>query len=157
MLLRIYRLARWSYLHHIPVLPRLLKAVIYLVFNCVLPPECVIGRGTKLWHNGLGIMIHPSVEIGENCNIYNFSAIGGGYDGPQGPPIRIVIGNSVNIGNGAKVLCKAGVLRIGDGSTVGSNSVVLSDVPPQSIAVGIPAQIHPKQKIRRELAPTLEA
>lgn len=153
MVLQLHSVARWCYLHHVPVLPTLIKAVTYVVFNCLLPAECSIGRGTRLWHHGWCTGIHPNVEIGRDCNIYNQVEIGGGYDGPDGPPIRIIIGDRVNVCAGAKVFCKAGTLTIGDGSTIGANAVVLSDVPPNSLAVGIPARIVPKKQ--RTAAPEL--
>ena len=71
---------------------------------------------------------------------------GGGHDGPDGPPIRIIVGNRVNISAGAKVMCKSGTLTIGDGSTIAANAVVLADVPPNSIAVGMPARCLPKKR-----------
>jgi len=146
MVLRLHSAARWCYLHHVPVVPRLIKAIHFVVFSCLLPPECWIGPGTKLWHHGWCILLHPNVEIGRDCNIYNQVEIGGGYDGPDGPPIRIIIGDRVNIGTGAKILCKGGTLTIGEGSTVGANAVVLSDVPPDSVAVGVPARSIPKKR-----------
>jgi len=91
-------------------------------------------------------LVHPDVEFGEGCNIYNQVVIGGGHDGPDGPPIRIIIGNRVNIGAGAKILCKSGILRIGDGSTIAANAVVLSDVPSNSLAAGIPARSRPNKR-----------
>lgn len=148
MLLQIHGFSRWCYLHGVPCLPRLLKAWIYLVFRCVVPPECSIGAGTRFWHSGLGIVLHPDVTIGKNCNIYNHVVIGGGHDGPDGPAIRIVVGDSVTIGAGAKIMCKSGLLLIGDGSSIGANAVVLSDVPPHTIAVGVPAQLYPKKSRR---------
>jgi serine O-acetyltransferase len=66
--------------------------------------------------------------------------IGGGFNGPDGPRIRIVIGNRVNISTGAKICCRSGTLTIGDGATIGANAVVQSDVPPNSVAVGVPAR-----------------
>lgn len=140
MLLRLHSIARWCYLHHIPFVSRGFQCVMYFVFHCLLPPECAVGSGTHLHHHGFSIIIHPDVEIGNNCNIYNHVTIGGGHDGPGGPPIRIVIGNHVNISTGAKVLCRGGTLSIGEGSTVAANAVVFSDVPPHSIAYGIPAR-----------------
>jgi serine O-acetyltransferase len=140
MLLRLHSFARWCYLHHIPVVPRVFECVSYIFFHCLLPPECAVGSGTCLHHHGFSIIIHRDAEIGSDCNIYNHVTIGGGHDGPGGPPIRIVIGNRVNISTGAKVLCRGGTLRIGEGSTVAANAVVLSDVPPNSIAYGIPAR-----------------
>jgi len=147
VLLRLHKIARWCHLHHVPLLPRIVKAGTHIVFGCVIPPECSIGEGTRLWHHGLGIILHPDVKIGRNCNIYNYVAVAGGHDGPAGPPIRIVVGDNVNIGNGAKILCKSGLLSIGDGSTIGANAVVLSDVPPHTIAVGVPAKLHPKHSV----------
>jgi serine O-acetyltransferase len=146
MVLRLHAVAHWCHLHHIPVLPRTIKIIIYVFFHCVLPPECSIGPGTRLWHHGLGTGFHPSVEIGRECNICNHVAVGGGHDGPDGPPIRIIIGDRVNISAGAKILCKGGTMTIGAGSTIGANAVVLSNVPPNSLAVGVPARCVPKHR-----------
>jgi serine O-acetyltransferase len=146
MLLRLHSLARWCQLHQVPVVPRLIKSIVYVVFGCVIPPEVSIGSGTCLHHHGLGIIVHESVEIGSNCNIYNHVVIGGGHDGPDGPPIRIFINDGVTISAGAKVLCKSGTLTIGAGSTVAANAVVLSDVPPNCVAVGMPARCLPKKR-----------
>jgi serine O-acetyltransferase len=146
MLLQLHSIARWCYLHHIPVVPQLIKIILYVFFNCILPAEASVGAGSTLHHHGWCVLIHPSVEIGSGCNIYNQVVIGGGHDGPDGPPIRIIIEDDVNIGTGAKVLCKSGTLRIGRGSTVAANAVVLADVPPYSLAVGMPARSMPKKK-----------
>jgi serine O-acetyltransferase len=132
-------------LHHIPFVPRLIKAAIYFFFNCILPAEVSVGPRTRFHHHGWCVLVHESVEFGSDCNIYNQVVIGGGHDGPDGPPIRIIIGNNVNISAGAKVLCKSGTLTIGSGSTVAANAVVLSDVPPDSIAVGMPARCIPRK------------
>jgi serine O-acetyltransferase len=146
MLLKLHSLARWCHVHNIPVVPRLIKAVLYVCFHCILPAEVSVGSGTRFHHHGWCVLVHESVEFGSNCNIYNQIVIGGGHDGPDGPPIRIVIGNNVNISTGAKVLCKSGTLTIGDGATIAANAVVLSDVPPNSIAVGMPARSIPKKR-----------
>ena len=91
-----------------------------------LPAEVAVGEGTVFHHHGWCVLVHESVEIGSDCNIYNQVVIGGGHDGPDGPPIRIIIEDNVNIGTGAKVLCKSGTLTIGRGSTIAANAVVLS-------------------------------
>ncbi len=146
VLLRLHSIARWCFLHHVPLVPRLIKAVMYLVFNCILPPEVPVGPRTRFHHHGMSVVVHESTEFGSDCNIYNQVVIGGGHDGPDGPPIRIVIGDHVNISAGAKVLCKSGTLTIGAGSTIAANAVVLSDVPPNSVAVGMPARSIPKKR-----------
>ena|ERR1700722_12850731 len=106
MILKLHSVARWYRLHRVSLVPRLIKIVNYVFFNGLLPPECIIGPGTRLWHHGWCIGIHPGVEIGWDCNIYNQVEIGGGYDGLDGPPIRIIVGDRVNICAGAKVSCK---------------------------------------------------
>jgi serine O-acetyltransferase len=146
MLLKLHSIGRWCHLHHVPVVPRLIKVLMFVFFNCILPPEVSVGTGTTFHHHGWCVLVHESVEFGSNCNIYNQITIGGGHDGPDGPPIRIVIGNNVNISTGAKVLCKSGTLTIGDGATIAANAVVLSDVPPNTVAVGMPARIIPKKR-----------
>jgi serine O-acetyltransferase len=62
-----------------------------------------------------------------------------------------VIGNRVDIGTGAKIL---GTITIGDDVAIGANAVVLKDVPANSIAVGVPAKILPRQPTT---APLMEA
>jgi serine O-acetyltransferase len=146
MLLGLHAFARWCYLHRIPFLPRAVRILIRLLFNCLIDAPCSIGKGTRLWHNGWCTGIHPNVEIGRDCNIYNQVEIGGGSGRPDGPPIRIIIEDRVNICAGAKVFCKSGTLRVGSGSTIGANAVVLSDVPPDSLAVGAPARCIPKSR-----------
>jgi serine O-acetyltransferase len=143
-MLRLHALARWCYLRHVPFVPRVIKAILYVLFNCILPAETSVDENTTFHHHGWCVLIHESVEIGRGCNIYNQVVIGGAHDGPDGPPIRIIIEDNVNIGTGAKVLCKSGTLTIGRGSTIAANAVVLSDVPPNSLAAGMPARSRPK-------------
>jgi len=135
-----YRVSRWFHLRGFPRIARFLKGINYLLFNCVIPPECLIGEGTRLFHSGLGIIIHPNTVIGENCNIYNFVVFGGGFDGPQGPRVSIKIGDNCNISTGSKILCRAGELRLGNNCTVAANSVVLDSFPSNVVIGGIPAR-----------------
>ena len=146
MIQTLHSVARWCYLHRVPFIPELIRKTNFVLFGALVPPQCRIGAGTKLHHHALCTIIHPDTEIGRDCNIYTQVVIGGAHDGPDGPPIRIIIGNRVNISCGAKVLCKSGTLRIGDGSTIAANAVVLSDVPPDALAIGIPAHCIPKRR-----------
>lgn len=143
--INLYRMSRWFYKNNIFFLARVIKGLNFLIFNCVIPPQCIIGEGTKLFHSGLGIIIHPSTVIGKNCNIYNFIVIGGGHDGPGGPSISIIIGDNCNISSGSKILCKKEKLTIGNNCTIAANSVVISDFPDNVIVGGLPAKIL-KQK-----------
>ena len=84
----------------------------------------------------MGIVIGETAEIGDDCLIFHGVTLGGtGKDVGKRHP---TIGNNVLIGAGAKVL---GPFKVGDNSRVAANSVVLSEIPPNSTAVGVPARI----------------
>lgn len=96
-----------------------------------IPVNCQIGGGLKLPHPN-GIVIHPGVEIGPNCLVFQQVTIG---SNGKGTP---TIGGHVDIGAGAKLL---GPIKIGNHAKIGANAVVLCDVPEGGIAVGIPATV----------------
>ena len=94
-----------------------------------------IGKCLIIEHSG-AIVIHGNAEIGDNCVIRQGVTIGNRrLDDPFGAP---VIGDRVNIGAGAKIL---GRVRIGNDVEIGANAVVLCDVPDNAIAVGVPARV----------------
>ena len=80
------------------------------------------------------IQIHPSAEIGDRCGIMHGVTLGS--DG-KGVP---TIGNDVFIGCGATVL---GGVKVGDNARIAANSLVISDVPSGSAAMGVPARVTP--------------
>ena len=73
-----YRISRWCYLHHIPVLPKLITLLIFLIYNSKVPYQAKIGRGTLLGYGGVGVIIHSASTIGNNCVIGQQVTIGGG-------------------------------------------------------------------------------
>lgn len=130
----LYRVARWMWLHRIPILPKLIYYLIFLLYNCSLPYTAKIGKGTRLGYGGMGVVIHARAVIGSNCLIAQQVTIGGRSRIAEVP----VIGDNVYIGAGAKVL---GNVKVGSGSVIGANAVVVHDVPPRCVAAGIPARI----------------
>ena len=88
-----------------------------------------------------GIEIHPGAKIGRRLVID-----GTGKDSGKRHP---TIGNNVLIGTGAKVL---GPFKVGDNSRIAANSVVLSEIPPDSTAVGIPARVVRRQGVKVDYA-----
>ena len=87
----------------------------------------------------MGIVIGETSIIGENVTIYHGVTLGGvSLDKGKRHP---TIGNNVIIGAGAKVL---GNITIGDNSKIGANSVILKDIPQDSVAVGVPGKIITK-------------
>jgi serine acetyltransferase len=109
-------------------LAKVLKGVVFLVFRAVLPPEAVVGRNVRLEHYALGVVIHPNTVIGDGCRIYHGVTIGS--SAAIGSADKILIGSDVVIGAHAVVLNRAGrTLRIGDGSRIGANALVVEDIP----------------------------
>lgn len=143
IVLAVYHLGNFIYTNvRIPILRQLLLMVyrvLDLLFvrvfaNCEFPYPSKIGKRLCLPHGGNGIIISSKAEIGDDVIIYQQVTIGTRETGGKAP----VIGNNVFIGAGAKIL---GEIKIGDGSKIGANAVVLKDVPPNATAVGVPARI----------------
>ena len=103
-----------------------------VVTGADVPLTLRAGGGLMLPHPN-GIVIHPDVELGPNCMLFQQVTLGVG--GRPGVPR---IGTHVDIGAGAKVL---GGVTIGDHARIGANAVVLIDVPPGLTAVGVPAAL----------------
>jgi serine O-acetyltransferase len=105
------------------------------ITGCDLPINTSIGGGLLLPHPN-GIVVHPMCKIGPNCLILQQVTLGtNGSQVDDGVP---TLGGHVDIGAGAKIL---GPLTIGDHAVIGANAVVLSDVPSNAVAIGIPARI----------------
>lgn len=108
-------------------------------------PGATIGRRVFIDH-GMGIVIGETAEIGDDTTLYHGVTLGGTSwnKGKRHP----TLGRSVVVGAGAKIL---GPILVGDGAKVGSNAVVVRDVPAGATAVGIPARVvTPEDAERRE-------
>lgn len=146
----VYRLGRWRYGVR-PVLLRKVFSLIYkvlykviqLVTGIELPCEVIVGRNFVIDHFG-GIVVSGYTKFGDNCRIRTGVVIGLAR---VADPCAPVIGDNVDIGAGAKLI---GRIVIGDNVNIGANSVVTSDVPSHSTAVGVPARVIPHK--RRETA-----
>lgn len=106
----------------------------YLLFNCSVPANCVIGKGSKFAYGGIGVVIHGRAVIGKNCIIGQNVTIGGKSGWFEVP----CIGDNVEISAGARII---GPVRIGNNVIIGANAVVVKDVPDNCIVAGIPAKI----------------
>ena len=67
----LWRLSSAAYQKKIPVVPRLLKTLIFLIYKAILPCEAEIGSDIILDHYGMGVVIHPNVTIGHHVRIYH--------------------------------------------------------------------------------------
>ncbi len=98
-------------------------------------PGATIGRRVFIDH-GMGVVIGETAEIGDDCTLYHGVTLGGtSWNAGKRHP---TLGKGVVIGTGAKIL---GPILVGDGAKIGSNAVVVREVPAGATAVGIPARI----------------
>ncbi|MGZ8216947.1 serine O-acetyltransferase [Methylomagnum sp.] len=116
-------------------LARLLSTLARWWTGIEIHPGAQIGHRFFIDH-GMGVVIGETAVIGDDCTLYHGVTLGGTSwkKGKRHP----TLGNGVVIGAGAKVL---GPITVGDGGRVGSNSVVLKNVPPGATVVGIPAHV----------------
>ena len=98
-------------------------------------PGATIGKGLFIDH-GMGVVIGETTEIGDNCTLYQGVTLGGtGKDTGKRHP---TLGNNVLVGCGARVL---GPFKVGDNARIAAGAVVLNEIPADSTAVGVPAQV----------------
>lgn len=108
-------------------------------------PGAIIGRRVFIDH-GMGVVIGETAEIGDDCTLYQGVTLGG--TSLQQVKRHPTLGRGVVVGAGAKVL---GAFTVGDGAKIGSNAVVVKEVPAGATAVGNPARvIEPGSDQRRE-------
>lgn len=139
----VYRFGRWRYRVRPSLLRKLCSGVYRVLFKVVqvttgieLPCEVEVGPGFVIDHFG-GIVVSGFTRFGANCRIRTGVVIGlARTEDPCAP----TIGDNVDIGAGAKLL---GRIRIGNNVRIGANAVVVTDVPDDSTAVGVPATIRP--------------
>jgi serine O-acetyltransferase len=116
-------------------LARFLAHVARFLTGIEIHPGAQIGRRLFIDH-GMGVVIGETSEVGNDCTLYHGVTLGGTswQKGKRHP----TLGNNVVVGAGAKVL---GPITLGEGARVGSNAVVVKDVPPGATVVGIPGRI----------------
>jgi serine O-acetyltransferase len=130
-----HRLAHALHEAGMPMLPRSLSMATRALTGIEIHPAADIGRGLFIDH-GSGVVIGETASIGNDVTLYQGVTLGGtGFaTGKRHPTVQ----DNVTIGSGAKLL---GPITIGHGAKIGANSVVVTDVPPNSTVVGNPG--HP--------------
>ena len=126
----------------IPVIPRFLSHIGRFLTGIEIHPAAKIGPGLFIDH-GMGVVIGETTEIGENVLLYQEVTLGG--TGKEKGKRHPTLGNNVTVGAGAKIL---GAIKVGDNSIIGANSVILKNVPDNSISVGVPGRVTKKKVIR---------
>jgi serine O-acetyltransferase len=98
-------------------------------------PAARLGPGLFIDH-GMGVVIGETAEVGENVTLLQGVTLGG--TSLKREKRHPTLGNNVVVGAGAKII---GAFRIGDGSRIGAGSVVVREVPPNSVVVGVPGRV----------------
>jgi serine O-acetyltransferase len=131
--LALYRIYHFLYLYKLYIFAYTLYALTKIVYSMDIHPAAKIEAGIVIDH-GFGVVIGETAEVGEGTLIYHGVTLGAKkvMKGPRHP----IIGRNTVIGAGAKVL---GRIYVGDSSVIGSNSVVINDVPMNSLVAGSPA------------------
>src|SRR5450830_178126 len=136
----IHRLSHWIWKHRFYWLARLISHIARFLTGIEIHPGATIGRRVFIDH-GMGVVIGETAEIGDDCTLYHGVTLGGTSwnKGKRHP----TLGNGVVVGAGAKIL---GPIFIGTEAKIGSNAVVVKDVPAGATAVGIPARVVHSEK-----------
>lgn len=108
-----------------------------------IPRSVHIGPGFDLVHGGVGVVIHPRAAIGRGVKIYPGVTLGRAdvhLPASQSKFEGIEIGDEAILAPGSKVLCKEGVLRVGRGTVLGANAVLLQPTGEGETWAGLPAR-----------------
>lgn len=139
-----YRVAHKLYLSGHYFLARWISQRAVRKTGIEIHPAAKLGRRLFIDH-GTGVVIGETAEIGDDVTIYQGVTLGGtGKDTGKRHP---TIGNHVMIGSGAKVL---GPFRVGDHARIAAGAVVLDEIPSDATAVGVPARVVRRGKVRCE-------
>ncbi len=137
-----YRLSHKLYQKKLFTVARIVSQVARFFTGIEIHPGAKIGKGLFIDH-GMGVVIGETTEIGDNCLIYQGVTLGG--TGKEHGKRHPTLGNNVMVGAGAKVL---GPFKVGDNAKIASNAVVLTEVPPNTTAVGVPARVVKRNGVK---------
>jgi serine O-acetyltransferase len=115
---------------------RLISQLTRFLTGVEIHPGAILGQRLFIDH-GMGVVIGETAEVGDDVLLFHGVTLGGRsmVKGKRHP----TVGNRVTIGTGAKVL---GPITIGDDARIGANSVVVHDIPPEGVVVGVPGKVR---------------
>jgi serine O-acetyltransferase len=131
----VHRLSHLLWRIRLRIIARIVSQLMRWITGIEIHPGAQIGKRLFIDH-GMGVVIGETAEIGDDCTLYHGVTLGGTtWKKEKRHP---TLGNNVVVGAGAQVL---GPINVGDGARVGSNSVVVKDVPAGATVVGIPGRV----------------
>ncbi len=135
-----HRITHWLWQHDFKLIARWLSQLARGLTGIEIHPGATIGPGLFIDH-GMGVVIGETAELGADVTLYHQVTLGGTslQKGKRHP----TLGDNVVAGAGAKIL---GAIYVGENSRIGANAVVVKDVPPNSVVVGVPGQVVVRSK-----------
>ena len=133
--IQVQRIAHWMWKKGRKALALALQSRMSEVFDVDIHPGATLGKGLMMDHAS-GVVIGETAIIGDNVSLLHHVTLGGSGTGTGSR--HPIIGNGVLLGAGVSVL---GPIVIGHCTKVGAGSVVVTDVPPHCVAVGVPAKV----------------
>ena len=109
------------------------RLIVQWVLGIDIPDTTYIGNGFVVYH-GMGLVVNDKVKIGRNVTLRHNTTIGNAKTGGVCP----IIEDNVNVGANCVII---GGITLGRNAIIGAGSVVISDIPSNSIAVGNPARV----------------
>src|SRR5215470_12427774 len=131
----LYRIAHWLWRRGWTTSARLVSHVTRFATGIEIHPAARLGPGLFIDH-GMGVVIGETAEVGENVTLLQGVTLGG--TSLKREKRHPTLGNNVVVGAGAKII---GGFKIGDGSRIGAGSVVVREVPTNSVVVGVPGRV----------------
>jgi serine O-acetyltransferase len=142
-----HRLAHWLWRRNLRLVARFVSQVMRSLTGIEIHPGATIGPNLFIDH-GMGVVIGETAEVGGCVTLYHGVTLGGTSlnKGKRHPTLE----DNVVVGAGAKIL---GAINVGENSRIGANAVVVKDVPPNSVVVGVPGQVVVRSQPRQVAAP----
>ena len=136
-----HKISNFFYIAGFDLIARIISQTVRFFTGIEIHPGAKIGKNLFIDH-GMGVVIGETSEIGDNVTIYHAVTLGGispsvNSDNQRNEKRHPTIGDDVVIGSGAQII---GPIKIGSGSRIAANAVVVQDVPDNSTMVGIPAK-----------------
>ncbi|MBX9687246.1 MAG: serine O-acetyltransferase [Candidatus Obscuribacterales bacterium] len=158
--IQIYRIANRFYRLRMFTMARFLSHIGRMLTGIEIHPGATIGKRVLIDH-GMGVVVGETAEVGDDCVLYQGVTLGAGAEARGGSSTRGVkrhptLGRGVVVGSGAEI---QGAITVGDNVRVASGSIVLRDVPPDSIVVGVPGRVIYREgkKVEDGKVPDIEA
>ncbi len=140
-----YRISHFLFKNKVPFFPRAVSQLARFFTGIEIHPGATIGNGLFIDH-GMGVVIGETSILGNDVTLFQGVTLGG--RGKETGKRHPTLGNGIVVGAGAKVL---GNITIGDNSYIGSNAVVLKNVPANSTVVGVPGHVTKQDGKRIDL------